>query len=198
MQYVYIFVYLYCIILNIISIIIIFMLSVLYVPCNQSSMPGSYSRPLGRLDNFREISTLTVVHEDAQPAMFMQAVSIAHDVGMLEGLGQGLHHKSSRILWWTRGPRLQNVNQILLYFCLVLQPSCQCRSCSRVRQHPKFWSDQIQTQPRAARSLLSLSASSKWLWTWCGELQNLMLLGHVSLPAVQIRSLAETRVFTMK
>ena len=55
-----------------------------------------------------------------------------------------------------------------LYFCLVL--SCKWCSCSRSQVlNP--------TQPHTARSLLSLSASSRWqLGVGSGEMQNLLLL----------------------
>ena len=55
-----------------------------------------------------------------------------------------------------------------LYFCLVLS----CKRCSRSRSQVLN-----PTQPHTARSLLSLSASSRWqLGVGSGEMQNLLLL----------------------
>lgn len=118
--------------------------------------------PLGRLNDFGEISTLTVVHEDAQPAMFVQAVPISNNIGMLKGLSVARHAQRSSFA--VHGVNKSHSPKPSMKVEGSALRVLHVNSCASV-----LWFDSLPTQSHTARSLLSLIASSSKGNLWKGK-----------------------------
>lgn len=123
--------------------------------------------PLGRLNDFGEISTLTVVHEDAQPAMFVQAVPISNNIGMLKGLSVARHAQRSSFA--VHGVNKSHSPKPSMEVEGSALRVLHVNSCASVLCFSVLWFDSLPTQSHTARSLLSLIASSSKGNLWKGK-----------------------------